>query len=140
MAITSTRLLDHSRHKVVCLKSISHRLFKLPLQTVGLAQAPQVEINQRLLIAGLVAELAIIVITGFHQLQGSLQQTPLRLAFAGAIPDCMGMALEYRPHLIGILLLQDVHGALQASTLLEGEGVSLAKVCEMFARCGKVEF
>src|SRR5262245_31856071 len=140
MAITGTRLLDHSRHKVVCLKSISHRLFKFPLQAVGLAQASQVEINQRFLIAGMVTELAVIVLTGLQQLQGCLQQAPLCLAFASAIPDCMGMALEHRPHLIGSLVGQGLHGALQASTLLEGEGVSLAKVCEMCARCGKVEF
>jgi hypothetical protein len=87
----------------------------------------------------MVAELAVIVVTGFHKLQGSLQQAPLRLAFACATPDCMGMALEYRPHLIGILVLQGVHGTLQASTLLEGEGVSLTKVGERFTQGGKVE-
>jgi hypothetical protein len=52
----------------VRLDGIAYGLLKLPLQAVSLAQAFQVKIDQGLLIAGMVAELAVVVITGIHEL------------------------------------------------------------------------
>src|SRR5215510_13204595 len=99
-AIASTRLLDNTRHEVMYRQGGAHGLFKLPLQAVGFAQAPQIEINERFLITGVVAELAVVIVTGFDKLQGRLHQAPLCLAFAFTLPDRMAMALVNRPYLI----------------------------------------
>ena len=91
------------------LNGIADGLLKLPLQTVDLAQACQVKIDQGLLIAGMVAELAVVVITGIQKLDCSLKQPLLCLALPGAAPDRLGMAREHRSHRISVLVRQGLH-------------------------------
>ena len=66
--VAGTCLLNHPGHEIVRLDGIAYSLLKLSLQAVSLAQACQVKINQGLLIAGMITHLAVVVITGIHEL------------------------------------------------------------------------
>ena len=66
---------------------ISQRLLELALMPIRLAQTAQIEVDQSVLGAAVLGQLAFEIVAGLAQMQGGPDQAPLGLAFAYSGPD-----------------------------------------------------
>ena len=87
----------------------------------------------------MVAELAVVVLTGIDQLYGGLQQAPLGLALPGAAPNRLGMMREHGPDRIGVLVRQGLERPLQDRAFLTRKGVACAEGWELATEGGEVQ-